>query len=141
ILWSTRFFVDSAKFSNVYSEIGTTWASSVITFPSVAAHLLGQGLKFFGENRILFGSDSVWYGSPQWQIEALWRFQIPEAMRQKWGYPELTEVAKRKIFGLNSAKLYGIQAVDTGSYKPVPKDYESRMTQKLKTLLEFGQLR
>src|SRR5262245_32571512 len=94
-----------------------------------------------GEDRIVFGSDSVWYGSPQWQIEALWRFQIPAAMREKYGYPELTEAAKRKILGLTSAKLYGITALDTSGYKPVPQDYESRMSEKLKTVLEFGQLR
>lgn len=98
-------------------------------------------MKFLGEDRIVFGSDSVWYGSPQWQIEALWRFQIPEELRKKWGYPELTERAKRKILGLNSAKLYGIKALDTGSYNAVPEDYESRMSQDLKTLLEFGQLK
>jgi hypothetical protein len=62
-------------------------------------------------------------------------------MREKYGYPELTEKAKRKILGLNSAKLYGITAVDTSAYKPVPKDYESRMSPELKTLMEFGQLR
>ena len=88
----------------------------------------------------MFGSDSVWYGSPQWQIEALWRFQIPEAMREKYRYPALTESAKRKILGLTSAKLYGVPSVDTSSYKPVPRDYESRMTQELKTLLEFDKL-
>ena len=54
-------------------------------------------MKFMGEDRILFGTDSVWYGSPQWQIEALWRFQIPEEMRKKYGYPELTEQAKRNL--------------------------------------------
>jgi hypothetical protein len=89
----------------------------------------------------VFGSDSVWYGSPQWQVEALWRFQIPEGLRKKYGYPELTEQAKRKILGLNSAKLYGIKGVDPGGYKAVPKDYESRMTEGLKTVLEIGQLK
>ena len=74
-----------------------------MTFPTVAAHIMGQLMKFMGEDRIVFGSDSVWYGSPQWQIEALWRFQIPEAMREKYGYPALTESAKRKILGLTSA--------------------------------------
>jgi hypothetical protein len=93
------------------------------------------------DNFIVFGSDSVWYGSPQWQIEALWRFQIPEELRKKYRYPELTERAKRKILGLTSAKLYGIKAVNTGAYKPVPKDYESRMSEDLKTILEFGQLK
>ena len=141
IAWTTEYAQLVEDFPNCYAEIGTTWASSVVTFPTVAAHILGQLMKFMGEDRIVFGSDSVWYGSPQWQIEAFWRFQIPEEMRKKWGYPELTERAKRKILGLTSAKLYGIQALDTGSYKPVPKDYESRMKPELKTLLEFGQLK
>jgi len=141
ISWTTEYAQLVQGVPNCYAEIGTTWASSVVTFPTIAAHIMGQLLKFMGEDRIVFGSDSVWYGSPQWQIEAFWRFQIPEALRRKYGYPELTESAKRKILGLTSAKLYGIQAVDTGSYKPVPKDYESRMTKELKTLLEFDQLR
>jgi hypothetical protein len=140
ISWTTEYAQLVQGFPNCYAEIGTTWASSVVTFPTIAAHILGQLLKFMGEDRIVFGSDSVWYGSPQWQIEALWRFQIPEAMRAKFGYPELTESAKRKILGLNSAKLYGIQALDTGAYRAVPKDYESRMSKELKTLLEFGKL-
>ena len=62
-------------------------------------------------------------------------------MRAKVGYPELTERAKRKILRLTSAKLYGIRTLDTGAYRPVPKDYESRMSDKLKTVLEFGELK
>lgn len=141
ISWVTEYAQLVQDLPNCYAEIGTTWASSVVTFPTIAAHIMGQLMKFMGEDRIVFGSDSVWYGSPQWQIEALWRFQIPEEMRKKYGYPKLTERAKRKILGLNSAKLYGIKALKTGSYKPVPKDYESRMKPELKTLLEFGQLK
>jgi uncharacterized protein len=141
ISWTTEYAQLVQNLPNCYAEIGTTWASSVVTFPTIAAHILGQLLKFMGEDRILFGTDSVWYGSPQWQIEALWRFQIPEEMRKKWGYPELTERAKRKILGLNSAKLYGIKTLDTAAYRPVPKDYESRMSDKLKTTLEVGQLK
>ena len=141
ISWTTEYANLVADLKNCHAEIGTTWASSVVSFPTIAAHIMGQLMKFVGEDRIVFGSDSVWYGSPQWQIEALWRFQIPEAMRQKWGYPELTESAKRKILGLNSARLYGIRALDPATYKPVPKDYESRMSDQLKTVLEFGQLR
>jgi hypothetical protein len=140
IAWTTEYAQLVQDLPNCYAEIGTTWASSIVTFPTVAAHIMGQLMKFMGEDRIVFGSDSVWYGSPQWQIEALWRFQIPEELRKKYGYPELTERAKRKILGLTSAKLYGIKAVSTRSYKPVPKDYESRMSPELKTLLEFGQL-
>jgi hypothetical protein len=141
ISWTTEYAQLVQNLPNCYAEIGTTWASSVVTFPTIAAHILGQLLRFVGEDRIVFGSDSVWYGSPQWQIEAFWRFQIPEAMRNRWGYPELTERAKRKILGLNSARLYGVGATNAGAYKPVPKDYESRMTPALKDILEFNQLR
>mgnify|MGYP001604125465 CR=1 FL=1 len=62
-------------------------------------------------------------------------------MREKYGYPELTETAKRKILGLNSARLYGIKTVEPIAYKEIPKDYEARMTAELKAVLEFGQLR
>jgi hypothetical protein len=63
---------------NVYAELGTTMASMIVTFPTVWAHLIGQLLYYMGEDNIAFGSDSLWYGGPQWQIDALWRFQIPD---------------------------------------------------------------
>jgi hypothetical protein len=83
-------------------------ASMIVTFPTVWAHLIGQLLFYMGEDKIVFGSDSLWYGGPQWQIEALWRFQMPESLAERWGYPELTQAGKRKILGLNSARLYGL---------------------------------
>ncbi len=143
ISWTTEYAQLVAPFPNTYAEIGTTWASSIVTFPTVAAHILGQLMKFMGPDRIVFGSDSVWYGSPQWQIDAFWRFQIPEALRKQYGYPELTQEAKRKILGLNSAKLYGI---DTSGdlerrFKAVPGDYEKRMPDSLKKVLELSTLR
>jgi uncharacterized protein len=151
IPWTTEFALLTAPFRNSYGEIGTTFASSVVTFPTVTAHILGQLLKFKGQNQIVFGSDSVWYGSPQWQIEAMWRFQIPESIRERWGYPALTESAKRHILGLNSARIYGLPVAtvnevggfggreDTGDgvYRPVPADYASRVSDDLKRLLEF----
>jgi uncharacterized protein len=150
--WVTQFATMTARFKNSYAEIGTTFASSVVTFPTVTAHILGQLLKFKGQNQILFGSDSVWYGAPQWQLEALWRFQIPERIREKWGYPELTESAKRHILGLNAARIYELPVgtvrsngdnvgfggtEDEGKYGPVPTDFESRIPDALKVLLEF----
>ena len=143
ISWTTEMAVLAAPYPNVYAEIGTTFASTVVTFPTVCAHILGQLLKFMGEDRVVFGSDAVWYGSPQWQIEALWRFQIPEELCRRYGYPRLTPQIKRKILGLNSARLYGLKGaeatVSPAVYKPVPKDYESRITPELKRILEYPQ--
>ena len=98
------------RLRNVYAELGTTMASMIVTFPTVWAHLIGQLLYYMGPERIVYGSDSLWYGGPQWQIEALWRYRIPERIREKWDYPQLTQEAKRQILGLNSAKLYGLPA-------------------------------
>jgi hypothetical protein len=139
ISWTTEYALLVRDLKNTYAELGTTWASSIVTFPTVAAHVLGQLLKFMGPDRIVFGSDSVWYGSPQWQIDALWRFQIPEAMRKRYGYPALTEEHKRKILGLNSARLYGIDVpADFGAqFKPVPGDYAARMPDALKRVMEL----
>jgi len=97
-----------SRLDNIYAELGTTMASMIVTFPTVWAHLIGQLLHYMGDDHIVFGSDSLWYGGPGWQINALWRSQIPEAIREKWDYPELTTHAKRKILGLNSARLYGL---------------------------------
>ena len=62
-------------------------------------------------------------------------------MRSRYGYPELTQAAKRKILGLNSARIYKIpgaaEAAPTGVYKPVPADYASRITPELERILEF----
>jgi predicted TIM-barrel fold metal-dependent hydrolase len=139
ISWTTEYALLAAPFRNCYAEIGTTWASSIVTFPTLAAHIMGQLMKFVGPDRIVFGSDSVWYGSPQWQIDAMWRFQIPEDMRKKYGYPEITQQDKRKILGLNSAKLYGINTSGNlqQRFKAVPADYEKRMTTDLKKTLEL----
>jgi uncharacterized protein len=96
------------RLHNLYAELGTHFASMVVTFPTVWAHSIGQMLYYMGEDNIVFGSDSMWYGGPQWQIEAMWRSQIPDDIADKWGYPPFTYEAKRKILGLNSARLYGL---------------------------------
>ena len=104
------------KLPNVMAELGTTFASSVVIFPELTAHILGQLLKGLGSKRILWGTDSMWYGSPQWQIDAFWRFQIPDRLREQFDYPELDQQAKLKILGLNSAKLYKIKNIrDSGN--------------------------
>jgi hypothetical protein len=83
-------------------------ASMIVTFPTVWAHLIGQLLYYMRDDHIVFGSDSLWYGGPQWQIDGLWRFQIPHQIQDKWRYPSLDNGAKRNILGLNSARLYGL---------------------------------
>jgi uncharacterized protein len=93
--------------SNVYAELGSTWRQ-VMALPEQAQHVVGKLLKYFGEDRILWGTDSIWYGSPQDQIAAFRAFQISPQLQEQYGYPALTDKVKAKIFGLNAAALYRI---------------------------------
>ncbi|MEQ9319266.1 MAG: amidohydrolase family protein [Polyangiaceae bacterium] len=92
---------------NVYAELGTTWRQ-LMTKPVEAQHAIGKLLLYFGEDRVVWGTDSIWYGSPQDQIAAFRAFSISEELQETHGYPALTDEVKAKIFGLNSAALYGI---------------------------------
>ena len=68
--------------SNVYAELGSTWRF-LMRDPDTAAHALGKLLKYCGEHNVLWGTDSIWYGSPQDQIQAFRTFQIaPRAARE-----------------------------------------------------------
>jgi uncharacterized protein len=92
---------------NVYAELGSTWFL-MLRRPVEAAHVLGKLLAHFGPERILWGTDSTWYGSPQPLIDAFRVFRIPERMQEEFGYPPLTDAAKACILGTNAAALYGI---------------------------------
>jgi predicted TIM-barrel fold metal-dependent hydrolase len=94
--------------SNVYAELGTTWYLASKR-PREAAHLLGKLLLAVGADRIVWGTDSIWYGSPQPLIDAFWSFQIPEELQARHGYPSLTSEIKQKILWKNAAQLYGVR--------------------------------
>ncbi len=93
--------------ANVYAELGSTWYL-LLRRPREAAHVLGKLLLAVGEENMLWGSDSIWYGSPQPLIDAFRAFQIPPEYTEKYGYPQLTPSVKEKVLGLNAARVYGI---------------------------------
>lgn len=93
--------------ANVYCELGTTWRE-VLSSPDQAAHVLGKLLTRVGEDRVLWGTDAIWYGSPQPQIMAMRAFEITPEYQARYGYPALTPERKRKIFGANAAGLFGL---------------------------------
>jgi uncharacterized protein len=97
---------------NVYAELGSTWRT-VMGDPTQAAHVLGKLLVQFGEDNVVWGTDSIWYGSPQDQIQAFRAFQISDEFQEKFGYPALSPKLKAKILGLNSARLYGVKPITT----------------------------
>jgi uncharacterized protein len=93
--------------ANVWAELGSTWFL-MLRRPREAAHVLGKLLLAVGEDRIVWGTDSIWYGPPQPLIDAFRAFTIPEDLRARHGYPELTPAVKEKILSRNAANLYGV---------------------------------
>jgi predicted TIM-barrel fold metal-dependent hydrolase len=125
--WTTEFcqMVKNAGLRNIYMELGSTFGQLVTTNPNACAHLMGQIVDAFGADHVLWGTDSIWYGTPQWQIEAFRRFEIPQALIDKHGYPPLTRQVKGQIFGLNAARLFGVDV--NAKRNEIPKDYLTRM--------------
>jgi predicted TIM-barrel fold metal-dependent hydrolase len=68
---------------------------------------MGELLFWVGEDKMLFSSDyAIW--EPKWQVEGFVNWKMPDDPEYA-DYPEVTTATKKKILGLNAAKLYGIE--------------------------------
>lgn len=145
---------DVAEQGNVYAELGSTWRI-LMRDPDSAAHSLGKLFKYLGSEQVLWGTDSIWYGSPQDQIQAFQTFQISESLRSKHDYALITPQMREQVFGLNAAPLYGIPdaeitghfakdrvAQDRLAYQPVAnphfKTYGPKNRREFMNLLRLG---
>ena len=94
---------------NVYADVGQLFAQSTIADPRVSAVMIGQLVRGLGADHVCWGTDAIWTGSPQWQIEALRRLEIPDDLQKKYGLKSLGPAdgpVKAAIFGGNNARLY-----------------------------------
>jgi predicted TIM-barrel fold metal-dependent hydrolase len=102
---------------NVYGDLGQIFALTTVSEPRIAATMMGQLVKGLGVDHVVWGTDAVWTGAPQWQIEALRRLEIPEDMQKKFGFAPLGPAdgpVKTAIFGENSARLYNYDVKKAG---------------------------
>ena len=97
--------------SNVYAELGTTWRY-LMHDPDEAAHVMGKLFRYVGEITCCGAPISIWYGSPQDQIQAFRTFQISTEYQEKFGYAAITPELRAKVFGLNALKPYGLDGVE-----------------------------
>lgn len=113
------------EMNNVYPEIGSSFGTLAVDSPVACQHLIGKNIKYYGSDHVVWGTDCLWWGSPQWVIEAFKRFQIEDELCDKFGYTKLTKEDKAKIFGLNAAKIYGIDVNE--QRKNIPADELSKL--------------
>ena len=108
------------------------FAQSTMADPRVCAFTLGTMIKGMGEDHVVRGSDTVWTGSPQWQIEALRRLDIPDEMQKKYGFKPLGPAdgqVKRAILGDNNARLYNFtpqqrSALENDRFAEIRENYK-----------------
>lgn len=126
--------IQRSNLKNVYFELGSTFNMLSAANPTLCLHMLGQMIQVAGADHVLWGTDSIWNGSPQGQIERLRRLKMPEELIKKYGYPELTDAIKEQIFGLNAAKLFGIdvkakrQAIKADKLSQLKQQYRQNPT-------------
>jgi predicted TIM-barrel fold metal-dependent hydrolase len=113
------------KMNNVFVEVGSFFNVLVAYDPIAAMHGMGKNIGTYGADHVIWGTDCLWWGSPQWCIDAFKRFQISDELCEKFGYKKITKEDKKKIFGENAAKIYGIQPKDKRN--PLPSDALDRL--------------
>jgi predicted TIM-barrel fold metal-dependent hydrolase len=133
--WTSDLADIPAKYgvSNVYGDLGQLFAMTAVAEPRLCAALMGILIKGLGADHVVWGTDALWTGSPQWQIEGLRRLEIPEDMRRKYGFAELGPADgpnKQAIFGGNSAKMYKYEVKKAAwredRFAAIKSDYERR---------------
>ena len=96
--------------TNIYGDLGQIFAWTVVAEPRLGAAVMGILGKGLGYDHVVWGTDSVWTGAPQWQIEGLRRIEIPEDMQKQYGFKPLGAApdspVKNAIFGGTNARLY-----------------------------------
>src|SRR5204863_8439794 len=100
---------------NVYAGLAVVIGGLMHARPRFFAKVMGELLFWVGEDKMLFGSDyAIW--EPKWQIEGLLDWDYPDDTFSD--YPRWSTEAKKKILGLNAAKLYCIEVPEEARLTP-----------------------
>jgi uncharacterized protein len=88
--WDASHFIprglEHGNVPNVYAEIGSTM-KSVLGDPDQATHLLGKLVTYVGPRRIAWGTDSLWFGSPQPIITGLRSLHFTQRAKEFYNLP------------------------------------------------------
>ena len=98
---------------NVYAGLSVVIGGLMHARPNFFAKVMGELLFWVGEDKMTFGSDyGIW--EPKWQVEGFVNWEMPD--REEFAdFPRLGVAGKKKILGLNAARLYDIE---------VPKEFQ-----------------
>jgi predicted TIM-barrel fold metal-dependent hydrolase len=108
--WEADLIAVAWKHKNIY--ICSTYIAAMAPWaPGPLWHAVGRAIRDLGSvDQIVWGSDWAFWTEKNVadQIATLQSLQIPERLREEWGYPELTDAHRDAILGGNAARLFGI---------------------------------
>jgi uncharacterized protein len=99
------------RYPNLYASIAAT-VNFVVRSPRQFAEWIGKLMFWCGEDKIIYGLEAPLF-HPKWALDAFWNFELPQDLVEGYGYPQLTEQAKRKILGENLLRLSGMDVEET----------------------------
>lgn len=90
-------------------HIGMSFINTMInTRPRFFAKLLGEAIMYAGVDKVLWSNDGI---APPQFVDSFRKFQFKEDLQQDYGFKAITEEDRAKMFGLNMARLLGIEPV------------------------------
>ena len=93
---------------NVYAGLAVVIGGLMHARPRFFNKVMGELLFWVGEDKILFGSDyGIW--EPKWQVEGFIDWHDAGRPRSTRTIRARRSTTKKKIIGLNTAKLYDIE--------------------------------
>jgi uncharacterized protein len=97
----------ASRFPNVYLLLSPFFSYGLVA-PRLIQEQLGLLLQTVGSDKLLYGSDGPINGLAGPSIEAFLKLEIPQDLREGYGYPQITRTDRERILGLNFARLFDI---------------------------------
>ncbi|WP_050625947.1 amidohydrolase family protein [Bradyrhizobium viridifuturi] len=98
----------ASRYPNVYLALSGTMHLPFVA-PWDFKMYMGRLLRDVGSDRLLWGSEAPLTGNPRPAIEWFWNMQIDEELQDRHGFPQISEMDKRQILGLNQARLFEVE--------------------------------
>lgn len=91
---------------NVYAGLAVVVGGLMHARPRFFNKVMGELMFWLGEDKLIFGADyAIW--EPKWQVEGFVDWNMPDTEEYS-DYGPVSVEAKKKILGLNAAKLYDL---------------------------------
>ena len=95
------------RHQNVYLALSAN-LNMLLFAPRMVQMQMGRLLGEVGVHKLLWGSEAALAGSPEPYIRAFLEMEIPQDLREGYGFPQITREDKERILGLNFAAMMGI---------------------------------